>query len=86
METVGIRRTLIREVQTAESDLREVEKERRGHPELQQTLLERKEIVATHIEKLCCFDYRDYMIRALAERDKAGTLLAWLANPAKRGQ
>ena len=78
--TVGVRLTLLTEVQTAELELREAERERLGHPERQQTLLEHREQVAMSIEKLRCYDYKEYMIRTHADRDKAGALLAWLVN------
>lgn len=55
------------------------------HPELRQELLEAKEAVAVHKERLRCFDFKTYMDRTPAERDKASILLAWLANPTRRG-
>ena len=71
------------ELRAAQTELRDIERRRPGYPEMPQTLLNSREQLAKRVEKLRCFDNREYMIRAHAERDRAGALLAWLANPTR---
>ncbi|KAJ1116667.1 hypothetical protein NDU88_004873 [Pleurodeles waltl] len=56
-----------------------------GNPVLQQQLLDTKDQLAACLEKLRCFDHHKYMIRAHADRDKAGELLVWLTSSTCRG-
>lgn len=81
----GVRRVIPREVEQAEAALRELECRRPEHPELQQALLDAKEEAAKQTERLRSFDYMKYLERTHAERDKSGSLLAWLTNPVHRG-
>lgn len=81
-EVAGVRRTLVDEVETQERVLRSLEQHRPDNPALKYPLLEAKKLLAAHIEKLC-FDYKEYLTRAHAERDKAGSLLKWLINTKK---
>lgn len=76
---VGVRKVLLQDVEKAELRLRAAERDRPEHPERQTELVEAKEAVATEIERLWCFDHKKYIVKAHAERDKEGTLLAWLA-------
>lgn len=73
------------DVERANRALRELELRRPEHPALRQELLEAKEEVAVQEERLRCFDFKAYTDRTHAERDKAERLLAWLANPTRRG-
>ncbi|KAJ1215118.1 hypothetical protein NDU88_002728 [Pleurodeles waltl] len=84
LEAVGIQQMLLQETLEAEETLRLTEKCHSGHPELQPELLVACKVVATKVEPLQCFDYCNYTIGAHVERELAGLLLAWLANPAKR--
>ncbi|XP_078503987.1 dapper homolog 2 [Lissotriton helveticus] len=74
----------MQDVEKADKRLRVAEQARPEHLEHQREVLEAKEMLATEVERLCCFDYRKYVEKTHAEGDKAGTLLAWLANPIPR--
>lgn len=82
---VGVRKTLLQDVEKAEQKLRETERARPEQPERQKEVLEAKEAMAVELERLRCFDYKKYLVKAHAECDKSGSLLAWLANPTPRG-
>lgn len=82
---MGVRRVLLQDLERADQALREVEKERPEHPDRQEELVDAREEVAVQVERLRCFDFKRYVARAHAERDRSGTLLAWLANLARRG-
>lgn len=84
-EMVGVHRVLLAEVAEVEQRLRDVEKDRPGRPDKQPELLEAREAVAGQVEQLRCFDYKAYLTRTHVEGDKSGALLAWLANPSRRG-
>lgn len=83
--TVGVRKLLRQDVDQAERHLREVEQLHHADPTARDELLTAREELATQMERLRSCDYREYLVRAQAERDKVGSLLAWLANPAPRG-
>ena len=51
-ESMGIRRALLAEVAQQDSTLRDAERNRPGHPKLHQALLESREKLAEHVEKL----------------------------------
>lgn len=82
---VGVWKTLLQDIDTAGQRLREQERTRPGQPQRHRELLEAREAVAVAVERLHCFDYKKYVACAHIERDKSGTLLAWLANPERRG-
>ncbi|KAJ1113387.1 hypothetical protein NDU88_001633 [Pleurodeles waltl] len=82
---MGVRKTLLREVESAEDFLHRLEKRVFRDPRLWDELRATREMVAENTEKLRCFDYKCYMAMAHAERDKPGALLAWVANPARQG-
>lgn len=82
---VGVQKVLLQDISRDDERLRALEKDRPENPDRQQELLEAREAVPTQVERLRCFDYKNYITRAHSERDKLGALLAWLANPARRG-
>ncbi|KAJ1199543.1 hypothetical protein NDU88_003377 [Pleurodeles waltl] len=82
---MGIRDSLLCEVEEAEWELRALEQRCLGHPELQREVYKAKERVANHTERLRCLNFKRYMMRAHDKRDNSGSLLAWLANQTKRG-
>ncbi|XP_078527931.1 uncharacterized protein LOC144802337 [Lissotriton helveticus] len=81
---VGVRKVLLGDLAKADAKLREAERGRPGHPELQETLCSAREAVAVEVERLRAFDYKRYVLRSHVAGDKAGTLLAWLSNPTRR--
>lgn len=82
---VGVRKTLLNEVEAAEVKLRSAEKESYENRGTQEKVLEAREALAVQMETLRSFDYKKYVAGVHAEGDKTGSLLAWLANPNARG-
>ncbi|KAJ1191646.1 hypothetical protein NDU88_000962 [Pleurodeles waltl] len=66
---MGIRHTIIRDIEKAEHELREMEQKCPGEPELQTSVMDAQERVATGIERILCYDYKAYLVRTHAEGD-----------------
>ncbi|KAJ1214229.1 hypothetical protein NDU88_001854 [Pleurodeles waltl] len=84
-ESMGVRFSIHQQLGMIEPCLTDTELERPGPPDLQQRLIATKEQVEEHTGPLRSFDFKAYTEQAHAKRDIASRLLAWLANPVRRG-
>ena len=81
----GVRPVLLGEVQRHEERLRILELKVPVNPAQRPLLVAERGRWAEATERLSKFDYRAYVERMHDEQDKAGRMLAWLANPNTNG-
>ncbi|KAJ1165832.1 hypothetical protein NDU88_006249 [Pleurodeles waltl] len=85
VESAGERRALLRDIEEAESNQRELERQCPKTPDLRASLKSARKNTIIAFDRLRCFDYRAFLTRTHAESDRTSSLLPWLGNPSKRG-